>query len=82
MPSAEAAGWPVVPQRHTVHHLGARDDIPELLAACDLALFPSRYEGLPLVPIEALCAGVPVLAADVLTLRWLSSFPAVALIGP
>ena len=78
-PSAESASWPHLPDRHTVHHLGARDDIPGLLAACDLLLLPSRYEGLPLVAIEALCAGVPVLAADVLSLEWLRAFPAATL---
>jgi glycosyltransferase involved in cell wall biosynthesis len=79
MTAAERESWPRLPRRHTVHDLGARDDIPQLLAACDLVLVPSRYEGLPLVPIEALCAGVPIVAADVLALKWLASFPAVAL---
>ena len=68
-----------LPDRHTVHHLGPRDDIPGLLAVCDLLLLPSRYEGLPLVAIEALCARVPVLAADVLPLQWLRAFPAATL---
>ena len=78
-PPAESASWPHLPERHTVHHLGPRDDIPGLLAACDLLLLPSRYEGLPLVAIEALCARVPVLAADVLPLEWLRAFPAATL---
>ena len=79
MPAAESASWPQLPPRHTVHHLGVRDDIAALLAACDLVLVPSRREGLPLVPIEALCAGVPLVAADIPALKWLSSFPAVSL---
>ena len=81
MPPAESASWPQLPERHTVHDLGSRDDIPELLAACDVVLVPSRREGLPLVALEALCAGVPVLAADVPALQWLSSFPAASLVS-
>ena len=74
MPSSELAMWLQLPDRHAAHHLGPRDDIPALLAACDLFLLPSRYEGLPLVAIEALCAGVPILAADVAPLQWLLEY--------
>ena len=79
MPSSELAMWLQLPDRHAAHHLGPRDDIPALLAACDLFLLPSRYEGLPLVAIEALCAGVPILAADVAPLQWLLEYPAATL---
>lgn len=44
--------------------LGFREDIPELLAAADGLVFPSHREGLGLVAIEALAAGVPVIASD------------------
>jgi glycosyltransferase EpsF len=80
MPSAEVESWSQVPQRHTVHNLGDRDDIPALLAACDLVLVPSRREGFSLVAAEALCAGVPVIAADIAGLQWLSSISATALV--
>lgn len=43
---------------------GARDDVPELLAAMDLFLFPSLFEGLGLAPIEAQAAGIPCLISD------------------
>ena len=43
--------------------LGFRDDIAELLKISDLFLFPSKREGLGLAPIEALAAGLPVIAA-------------------
>lgn len=40
-------------------------DIPGLLAESDLFLFPSRYEGLGIVAIEAQAAGCLCLASDV-----------------
>jgi glycosyltransferase involved in cell wall biosynthesis len=45
--------------------LGARDDIPDLLASFDVFAFPSRFEGLCLAVIEAQAAGVPVVATPV-----------------
>jgi glycosyltransferase involved in cell wall biosynthesis len=41
---------------------GARPDARSILAAADVALLPSRWEGLPLVGLEALAAGVPLVA--------------------
>jgi glycosyltransferase involved in cell wall biosynthesis len=40
--------------------LGARDDVPDLLAASDVLLFASRSEGMPAAVIEAGIAGLPV----------------------
>ncbi len=40
-----------------VHILGARRDVPELLRACDVFVFPSLYEGLGIALIEAMAAG-------------------------
>lgn len=54
---------------HRVRFLGARADAAALLGAFDLLAAPSRFEGLPLVPIEALHAGVPVVASDIDGLR-------------
>lgn len=44
--------------------LGERDDVPRLLAAADLMILPSLWEGLPGAALEALAAGLPVLASD------------------
>ena len=44
---------------------GVRKDIPELLFAMDLFLFPSRWEGLGIVAIEAQASGLPVICSDV-----------------
>jgi glycosyltransferase involved in cell wall biosynthesis len=51
------------PQR--MFFLGQRSDIPELLQACDIAVLPSFKEGFSNAVIEALAAGLPVVATDV-----------------
>ncbi len=45
--------------------LGHREDIPSLLAACDLFVLPSLFEGFPVSVLEAAAAGKPVVATAV-----------------
>ena len=45
--------------------LGYRTDVPEVVAALDLFVLPSLWEGLPYVVIEAMAAGKAVVATDV-----------------
>lgn len=47
-----------------VRFLGWRDDVPALLAACDVFVCPSRHEPLGNVVLEAWARGKPVVAAD------------------
>lgn len=45
--------------------LGQRDDVPALLAAADVYVLPSQWEGQPLILQEALRAGRPIVATRV-----------------
>jgi glycosyltransferase involved in cell wall biosynthesis len=48
-----------------VRFLGERDDVAELLAACDLFVLPSLYEGLPISVLEAMAARRAVVATAI-----------------
>ncbi|MFJ9458733.1 glycosyltransferase family 4 protein [Kitasatospora sp. NPDC101447] len=52
-------------ERLPVRLLGYRTDVPDLLAAADLVVVPSRWEARSLVVQEAMRAGVPVVATAV-----------------
>lgn len=46
---------------------GTRTDVPHLLQAADMLLFPSLFEGLPGVVLEAQAAGLPCIISDTIT---------------
>ncbi len=52
-----------------VRVLGIRDDVDWLLAASDVFVLASDWEGMPLAVLEALALGLPVVATDVDGLR-------------
>ncbi len=45
--------------------LGAQEGVPRLLAASDIFVTASQIEGLPLAVLEAMAAGLPVVATEV-----------------
>jgi glycosyltransferase involved in cell wall biosynthesis len=45
--------------------LGRRDDVPELLAACDVFALPSRYEGSSLALLEAMAAARAIVSSAI-----------------
>lgn len=45
--------------------LGVRDDVPDLLAAVDVAVLSSDFEGSPLAVLEYMEAGLPIVATEV-----------------
>ena len=49
--------------------VGSRDDVAQLMRAADLFLFPSLFEGLGLVVIEAQAVGLPSLISDIVPLE-------------
>jgi glycosyltransferase involved in cell wall biosynthesis len=45
--------------------LGQRHDVPSILHSCDIAVLPSRAEGLPNAVLEYMAAGLPTVASNV-----------------
>lgn len=57
---AEAVGL-----RRRIHFLGTVTDVAAMLAACDIFALSSKWEGSPLAVMEAMAAGLPVVATAV-----------------
>jgi glycosyltransferase involved in cell wall biosynthesis len=53
----------------SLRFLGFRRDIPDLLAATDIFVFPSRYEGLGGALLEAMASQVPIVVSDLAVTR-------------
>lgn len=53
--------------KDSVIFAGVRSDIPDLLSAIDVFVFPSFYEGMPNTIIEAQATGLPCVLADTIT---------------
>lgn len=48
----------------SIRLLGQRHDVADLMGAADVLVLPSAFEGLPLVVLEAMASGLPVVASD------------------
>lgn len=47
-----------------IKFLGIRNDIPAIMSACDILIFPSYCEGLGMVAVEAQSTGLPVIMSE------------------
>jgi glycosyltransferase involved in cell wall biosynthesis len=52
-----------------VHFIDSTPDITPLLLQIDLTIIPSRWEACPILPMESLVLGVPVVGSDCIGLR-------------
>ena len=62
--------------------LGHRNDVPEILKACDVFVLPSIAEGLPSALLEAMASGMPVIASKVGGVPEILSRPGLGIMVP
>lgn len=62
--AALAAAIEASPVKERIRVLGHRSDIPDLLAAADVFVFPSLYEGLGGALVEAMAMECPIIGSD------------------
>lgn len=48
-----------------LHLLGYRTNIPQIMKSCDIFVFPSLQEGLPVALMEAMACGLPCVASEI-----------------
>lgn len=65
-----------------VRFLGPRKDVANLLAAADLFLMPSLREAQGIAMIEALAAGLPIVASSIQGFQWVIGYDGVSLLPP
>lgn len=65
-----------------VRLLGHRSDVAEILAAGDVFVFPSLFEGMPGAVIEAMASGLPIVASDIEPVREVVDIGTNALLVP
>jgi starch synthase (maltosyl-transferring) len=64
--ATELRAWTVVRGLESrIHFVGRQADVAGLMRAADVFVLPSLWEGLPNVILEAMAAGMPVVATDV-----------------
>jgi glycosyltransferase involved in cell wall biosynthesis len=51
--------------REAVHFTGYREDVPDLLAAADVGVLTSPFEGIPRALMESMAVALPVVGSDV-----------------